>query len=446
MLSKADKVKPNHLKVEFFIAKRILLGRSQTKSFTRPVINIAVWGIALGVIIMIMSVAITKGFQKEIKDKIIGFASDVQISDAGISESYESNPILFDSGLYNKLIASPKIKHVQVYANKAGIIKTQDNMQGVILKGVAQDFNWSFFKEHLVEGDILEIEEDAICKQALISSKIARTLKLKLGDKFRVFFIIKQLINGREQFSQKKYAFTIKGIYKTGLSEEFDSKFIFIDLKRIKKLNKWEDGTIGGYEIFLNEDKPLASLKTSGQSSYEYYLDKENDLVNEFFLELSFMDVRSIYTRYPQIVSWLEYIDMHILIILVIILVVAIVNMSSSLLILILEKTNMIGVLKSLGASNISIRKIFILKAAFLIGKGTLIGNILALLLCFIQMQFEVLKLDASIYYLDAVPVHLNLWHVVGINVLTILISSVMLIIPSVFISHISPVKAIKFS
>lgn len=434
------------MKVEFFIAKRILLGRSHSKSFTRPVINIAVWGIALGVLIMIMSVAITKGFQKEIKDKIVGFASDIQISDAGVSESYESNPILFDSTLYTKLTASPKIKHVQVYASKAGIIKTQDNMQGVILKGIAPDFNWRFFKQHLVEGDTLTIGEQKISKEALISSKIANILNLKLGDQFRVFFIIKQIIDGKEHFSQKKYAFTIKGIYKTGLSEEFDSKFIFIDLKRIKKLNKWEEGSIGGYEIFLAEDKPLSSLLSSGQSSYEYYLNKESDLVNDFFLELSFLDVRSIYSRYPQIISWLEYIDMHILIILVIILIVAVVNMSSSLLILILEKTNMIGILKSLGASNVSIRKIFVLKATFLIGKGTLIGNVLAITIAYIQMNFDVLKLDASIYYLDAVPVYLNLWHVLGINILTILISSLVLIIPSVFISYISPVKAIKFN
>jgi lipoprotein-releasing system permease protein len=434
------------LKVEFFIAKRILLGRSQEKSFTKPVINIAVWGIALGVLIMIMSVAITKGFQKEIKDKIIGFASDIQISDAGISDSYESNPILYDSLLYNKLNRSPQIKHVQVFASKAGIIKTQDNMQGVILKGIAPDFNWSFFKQHLVEGDTLSIVSNSICKEAMISSKIANTLNLKLGDKFRVFFIIKEMVDGREKFSQKKYAFTIKGIYKTGLSEEFDSKFIFIDLKRIKKLNKWDDGTIGGYEVFLSDDEILTAIKNSNQSSYEYYLGKENSLVDEFFLELSFMDVRSIYSRYPQIISWLEYIDMHIVIILVIILIVAVVNMSSSLLILILEKTNMIGILKSIGASNVSIRKIFILKSAFLIGKGTLIGNALALSLCYAQMNFNVLKLDASIYYLDAVPVYLNLWHVLGINVLTILVSSIMLIIPSVFISYISPVKAIKFA
>ncbi len=434
------------MKVEFFIAKRILFGKTKNKSFTKPVINIAVWGIALGVIIMIMAVAITKGFQREIKSKIVGFASDIQISDAGISESYESNPIPFDTVLYNKLNASSKIKHVQVYASKAGIIKTQDDMQGVILKGIGSDFNWSFFKQHLVEGDTLTIKDSSIGKEAMISSKIAKTLKLNLGDKFRVFFITKIVEHGRERFVQKKYAFTIKGIYQTGLSEEFDSKFIFIDLKRIVKLNKWDKNEIGGYEVFLAEGSGLKTATTSNSNSYEYFIAQENEIKDDFFLELSFLDIKSIYSRYAQIVSWLEYIDMHIFIILIIILVVAVVNMSSSLLILILEKTNMIGILKSFGSSNWSIRKIFIIKSAFLIGKGTLIGNVIALLFCYIQMNFAPLQLDASIYYLDAVPVYLNLWHVLGINILTITTCSIMLIIPSIFISYISPVKAIKFS
>ena len=434
------------MKVEFFIAKRILFGKTKNKSFTKPVINIAVWGIALGVVIMIMAVAITKGFQREIKSKIVGFASDIQISDAGISESYESNPIPFDTALYNKLNASEKIEHVQVYASKAGIIKTKDDMQGVILKGIGSDFNWKFFKQHLVEGDTLTILDSSIGKEAMISAKIAKTLKLNLGDKFRVFFITKIVEQGRERFVQKKYAFTIKGIYQTGLSEEFDSKFIFIDIQRIVKLNKWNKNEIGGYEVFLAEGSGLETATTSNSNSYEFFLAQEKEIKDDYFLELSFLNIKSIYSRYSQIVSWLEYIDMHIFIILIIILVVAVVNMSSSLLILILEKTNMIGILKSFGSSNWSIRKIFIIKSAFLIGKGTLIGNVIALLICYFQMNFSLLKLDASIYYLDAVPVYLNLWHVLGINTLTISTCSIMLIIPSIFISYISPVKAIKFS
>ena len=433
------------MKLEFFIAKRILVGGDQKNGFTKPVINIAVWGIALGVLIMVMAVAITKGFQKEIKSKIVGFASDIQISDIGISESYESNPIPLDTGLYNQMLADQNIKHVQQYASKAGIIKTEEDMLGVILKGITNDFNWDFFQQHLVEGEILQFEEDQIGKETMISSKIARTLGLKLGDQFRVFFITQETKNGKEEYRQKKYAFTIKGIYETGLSEEFDSKFIFVDLKRIQKLNHWDNATIGGYEVFLENSEEQKLVLTNSEGSYAHYMKQEDLVTDNFFESLSFLDVRSIYTRYPQIISWLDYIDMHIAIILVIILIVAIVNMSSSLLILILEKTNMIGILKSLGASNWSIRKIFLLKAAFLIGKGVLYGNLLAFLVCGIQWYFQPIKLDPAVYYIDAVPVYLNLINLLIINVLTISICTLMLILPSIFISYISPVKAIRW-
>lgn len=434
------------MKVELFIAKRILFGSKTNNSFTRPIINIAVWGIALGVLIMIMSIAITRGFQDEIKGKMVGFASDIQISDSGLSESYESNPIALDTNLYKAFKAYPKIEHVQKFATKAGIVKTQADIQGVILKGIAPDFNWSFFKQHLKQGDTLTISDAEISKEAMISTKIASTLKLKLNDQFRVFFISKVSENGKESFVQKKYSFYVKGIYETGLSEEFDSKFIFIDLKRIQKLNHWNDSLIGGYEIFLAQEPFLKTVQDFNKTSYDYYLEKENEIKDEFFMDLSFLDVKSVYSRYQQIINWLEYIDMHIFIILLIILVVAVVNMSSALLILILEKTNMIGILKSLGANNWSIRKVFLLNSAYLIAKGTLLGNALALAVCLIQIYLKPLKLDAAIYYLDAVPITLNLWHWAAINLLTITVCSFMLIIPSIFISKISPVKAIRFN
>ena len=434
------------MNVELFIAKRILFGNSSNNSFTRPIINIAVWGIALGVLIMIMSVAVTSGFQKEIKGKIVGFASDIQITDSGLSESYESSPLHLDTNLYANLNAFNKIEHVQKFANKAGIIKTKEDIHGVILKGIAPDFNWTFFKKHLIEGDTLGLNNSTISKDAMISAKIANTLKLKLNDQFKVFFISKIIENGKEHFVQKKHSFYVKGIYETGLSEEFDAKFIFIDLKRIQKLNHWSDTIIGGYEIFLAKESFLKSIQNVNKTSYDYYLEKENELKDEFFLELSFLDVKSVYSRYQQIVNWLDYIDMHIFVILMIILLVAVVNMSSALLILILEKTNMIGILKSLGANNWSIRKVFLINCAYLIAKGTFLGNVLALLICGIQIYFKPLKLDAAIYYLDSVPIALNLWHWAGINLLTIGVCSIMLILPSVFISKISPVKAIRFN
>ena len=435
------------MKLEFFIAKRILFGEPNKNSFTRPVINIAVWGIALGVVIMLMAVSVTKGFQKEIKNKIVGFAADIQISKSGIDESYESNPIQIDTILYNGIKKHSEFQHIQRYATKAGIVKTQSTTHGIILKGIDQDFDWRFFNENLIEGDSLHILPNEIAKEAIISKKIANKLGLGIGSKFRVFFIAKSKDNndGLGGYKQKKYAFTVKGIYQTGLSEEFDDKMVFIDLKRIQKLNDWDEGIIGGYEVFLAENGLITPL-FGDQNPYERYLRNENLVKDNFYLETAFLDVRSIFSRYPAIVSWIDYMDMHIAIILGIILIVSVVNMSSALLIIILEKTQLIGILKSLGATNFSIRKIFVFKSIFLIGKGMIYGNLIAGLLCIIQVIFEPVKLDPDIYYVSGIPIDFNPWYWFLINVMTIVICTTMLLLPSILIAYITPVKAIRFN
>ena len=433
------------MKLEFFIAKRILFDKTAKNAFTRPIINIAVWGIALGVIIMIMAVTMTKGFQKEIKEKIVGFASDIQVSKTGIDESYESTPFTYEDNFYNGIKASDDISHVQVFATKAGIIKTQKSSHGTILKGVTTDYNWEFFKKNLIEGEIIGFDSTSISKDAIISKKIADKLDLMIGDQFRVFFVTqRENEKGETFYRQKKNSFFVKGIYQTGLAEEFDDKIIFCDIKRIRRLNKWTSDKIGGYEIFLNQETQGLDLFNK-KSGFEYYQNLENKVRNDFYLETAFLDVRSIYTRYAQFISWIDYMDMHIGIILLIILVVSIVNMSSALLIIILEKTQMIGILKSLGAPNFSIRKIFLIKSAFLIGKGIILGNIIALLLCFIQLVFEPVSLDPDVYYVSGVPLDINIGYWISLNILTIVICTLILIIPSVVISKISPIKAIKF-
>jgi lipoprotein-releasing system permease protein len=434
------------LKVEFFIAKRILFNKENKNTYTRPVINIAVWGIALGMIIMIMAVSMTKGFQNEIKEKIIGFASDIQISKTGIDESYESTPFLIDSSLYDRLNKHPLISHAQVYATKAGIIKTRTNSHGTILKGVGADFNWKFFKDHLVEGDTITLKDVGISREAIISKKIAAKLDLKLGDIFRVFFVTQRKNDqGELQYRQKKNSFKVKGIYQTGLAEEFDSKFIFIDLKRVRKLNKWTPEQIGGYEIYMKEETSFLDLFNKN-SGFEHYQKQENLIKDEFYSDVFLLDVRSIFSRYIQFISWIDYMDMHIGIILMIILIVSVVNMSSALLILILEKTQFIGILKSLGATNVSIRKIFLIQSSFLIGKGILYGNIIALVICLIQFYFQPVSLDPDVYYVDGIPLDLNWTYWLSLNLLTIVICTIMLIIPSVIIAKVSPVKTIKFN
>ena len=433
------------MKIEFFIAKRILFDKTAKNAFTRPIINIAVWGIALGVVIMIMAVAMTKGFQREIKGKIVGFASDIQITKTGIDESYESTPFLFDSAFYNGLNNSDSVSHVQIFATKAGIIKTRKSSHGTILKGTSSDYNWSFFKKNLIEGEIIQFDSLKISKDAIISKKIADKLDLQLGDQFRVFFVTQRKnAEGQMYYRQKKNSFFVKGIYQTGLAEEFDDKIIFCDIKRIRRLNKWTADQIGGYEVFLSQKSNGLDL-FNNQSGFEYYQGLESQIRNDYYLETAFLDVRSIYTRYAQFISWIDYMDMHIGIILIIILVVSIVNMSSALLIIILEKTQMIGILKSLGAANFSIRKIFLFKSAFLIGKGILLGNLLALLLCAIQIYFEPISLDPDVYYVSGVPLDINPAYWLSLNLLTIIICTIVLIIPSVIIARISPIKAIKF-
>lgn len=432
------------MKLELFIAKRILFDKTSKNSFTKPIINIAVWGIAIGVVIMVMAVTMTKGFQKEIKDKIIGFGSDIQISKTSVDESYESTPVPIDSVFYNSLKQNEQIRSIQVYATKAGIIKTMERAHGTILKGVDRDFNWTFFEENLIEGDVIEFTE-GISKDAIISKKIADKLDLKLGDQFRVFFVIQRSDeDGQTYYRQKKNSFIVKGIYQTGLAEEFDSKFMLVDIKRVRRLNQWNDDEIGGYEVFLKNEKRKLDLFNS-QSGYEFYQSQENQIREDFYLETAFMDVRSIYTRYAQFISWIDYMDMHIGIILIIILIVSIVNMSSALLIIILEKTRMIGILKGMGANNFSIRKIFVFQSVFLIGKGILYGNIVALIICGIQVFFEPISLDPDIYYVDGLPLDINWFYWLSLNTLTVVICGLMLIIPSVVISRISPVKAIKF-
>ena len=434
------------MKVEFFIAKRILFNKENKNSYTRPVINIAVWGIALGMIIMIMAISMTKGFQKEIKEKTIGFSSDIQISKTGIDESYESTPFLIDSSLYDRFNDHVLIEHAQVYATKAGIIKTKTNSHGTILKGVGKDFNWKFFKDNLVEGDTITLKKEGISREAIISKKIAIKLNLKLGDIFRVFFVTQRKNErGELQYRQKKNSFKVKGIYQTGLAEEFDSKFIFIDLKRVRKLNKWTPQQIGGYEIYMKEETSFLDLFNKN-SGFEHYQNQENIIKDEFYSDVAFLDVRSIFSRYIQFISWIDYMDMHIGIILIIILLVSVVNMSSALLILILEKTQFIGILKSLGATNISIRKVFLIQSSFLIGKGIFYGNIIALVICLIQYYFQPISLDPDVYYVDGIPLDLNWTYWLSLNLLTIIICTFMLIIPSVIISKVTPIKAIRFN
>lgn len=409
------------MNTELFIAKRIFSVK-ELGSLSRPAVRVAVVSIVLSIAVMIVSIAIVTGFQKEIRDKVIGFGAHIQISKFDSNESMEAQPIDKNQSFYPSFDTVPGIRHIQVYATKAGIIKTEDQMEGVELKGIGSDFDWSFFRNRIVDGKIFEVKDSVKSKDVIISKLLAGRLKLKTGDSIRMYFIMK------DQTQPKGRKFHISGIYETGL-EEFDKVYVIGDIAQIQSLNKWTTNQVAGFEVILNNFNDLDKMSEFVYSNIGYDLNSRN-----------------IEQLNPQIFDWLGLQDMNVIIILTLMIIVAAINMISCLLILILERTTMIGTLKALGAKNASIRKIFLYTAANLIGKGLLWGNVIAIVLCLIQQKFGIITLPQESYYVSTVPINLNIFHLLLLNTGTLLVCMVILIIPSFIISRISPVKAIRFS
>jgi lipoprotein-releasing system permease protein len=382
-------------------------------------VNIAVSSIVISLSFMIIAVAVVTGFKKQIRDKVIGFSGHIQISNFDLNTSYETSPLTIDKVDKKAILNIPNVKHLQIFATKAGIVKTKDQIEGVVLKGVGKDYDWTFFKEKIQEGRILELNDTAKSNEVIISRTLASRLKLNVGDPFVMYFI---------QQPPRMRKFNIVGIYQTGL-EELDKTFILGDIAHVQKLNDWEENQVSGFEVMLHDSDKLEET--------------EELIFDEVDLDIN---VKSIRELMPQIFDWLDLQDMNEIIILVLMLMVATINMITALLILILEKTRMIGLLKALGMNNNSIQLIFLNKAAFLIGKGLLFGNILGLGLCFIQLKFGIFTLDESSYYLKFVPVNLSLVSIILLNIGTFAVCMLMLLIPARIISKISPVKAIRFS
>lgn len=368
---------------------------------------------------MIIAVAVVTGFKKQIRDKVIGFNGHIQISNFDLNTSYETSPLAVEKIDKKAILNLPNVKHIQKFAIKAGIVKTKEQIEGVVLKGVGKDYDWTFFKEKIQEGRILELYDTATSNEVIISRTLASRLKLNLGDQVVMYFI---------QQPPRMRKFNIVGIYQTGL-EELDKTYILGDIAHIQKLNNWDENQVSGFEILLFDSDILDDTKEL--------------IFDEVDLDINVKTIRELM---PQIFDWLDLQDMNEIIILVLMLMVATINMITALLILILEKTRMIGLLKALGMNNKSIQLIFLNKAAFLIGKGLLFGNILGLGLCFIQLKFGIFTLDESSYYLKFVPVNLNIVSIILLNIGTFAVCMLMLLIPARIISKISPVKAIRFN
>lgn len=409
------------MNLEYFIAKNIIKGDNRSKKFTKPVINISVLAIALGLMVMIVAVSIVSGFQREIRNKVIGFGGHIQITNYDSQNTYETNPIAKKQDFYPNITNVDGIRHVQVFATKAGIIKTKEEIYGVIVKGIGSDFDWDFFKKNLIAGDVAVINDSIVENSIVISNHIAKKLKLKVGDKMFVYFI-------QQNGQMRPKDFVIKGIYQTDL-EEFDNLFVLADIAHIQKRNGWDKNQVGGFEILIDNFNDLEKM-----GDYVY------DNVSYELHSATIKDIN------PDIFSWLKNLqDYNVNIILILMILVAIINIISALLILILERTNMIGILKALGMPNWNVRKIFLYNAVYLIIKGLVIGNVVGIALCLIQQQFGVLTLPAESYYVSKVPVELNLNFILLLNLGTLVICLLMLIIPSMVITKISPVKAIRF-
>ena len=405
------------MNLELFIAKRIL--SKNEGNFSRPIVKIAIISIALGLATMIVSVAIVTGFQSEIRDKIIGFGSHIQISNYDLNSSFESTPIEKNQDFYPSIENTEGIRHIQVFANKAGIIKTDEQIEGVVLKGVGSDYDWSFFSDKIIDGKAFSAKDSKKTNDIIISKYLALKLKFKVGDKLRMFFIVDDKLRAR--------AFTISGIYETGL-EEFDKQYIIGDIAHIQRLNKWSKNQVAGFEILIDDINNLDKISQFVYEKIGYDLNSKN-----------------IKQLYPQLFDWLDLLDMNVYIILILMVIVSAINMISTLLILILEKTKMIGILKALGTKSFSIRKIFLYNSFYIIGKGLCWGNLIAIIICILQMQFGILKLNPASYYVSVVPINLNLLHIVLLNLGTLLACVIMLLVPSYIITRISPVKAIRF-
>lgn len=384
-------------------------------------------GIAIGLVVMMLSVAIALGFKQEVRDKVIGFGAHIQVANFSRTDVYETRPVVGSDSIRQVIRqASPGVKHIQRFAVKPGMLKTEDNFQGIILKGVAQEYDTTFLANHLVEGRIPHFTDSVASGEVLVSRQVADKMGLHVGDKINTYYIEKNVRARR---------FTISGIFQTNFTE-YDDRFFITDLYTASRLNNWKDrDLVSGMELQILPDASLEQCADEVAS----VINRQTDRYGNAYL------AQSIEQLYPSIFAWLEVLDTNVVVILVLMLGVAGFTMISGLLILILERTNMIGILKALGAPDITIRRIFLYFSAFLILKGLFWGNLIGISLCLAQKYGGIVHLDPKTYYVEVVPVLIDVPLLLLLNLFTLLVSVLMLVGPSLLISRIKPVKAIRF-
>jgi lipoprotein-releasing system permease protein len=412
-----------NLNYELFIAKRIIAGKKYKNSISSPIIKIAITAIALGIIIMLIAVATGAGLQYKIRDKMAGFKGHIQIVNYDANNSDVSTTAIKKNQDFYPIFKNIEgIKNVQIFANKAGILRTKTDFEGIIFKGVSTDYDWSFFKEYLVEGVVPNFNQPRT-REVLLSQTIINRLQLKLNDTILATFI--KTMNSKLP-SNKKYI--ISGIYNTGFLQ-FDKSMMIGDIREVQKLNKWTEDEVGGFEVLLDD---FDKVEEKGEAIYHSISATLNS--------------KTIVNAYPNVFDWIELFDNNVWFIIAIMILIAGINMITSLLVLILERVQMIGVLKALGSNNTSIRKIFLYNATYLILKGLFWGNIIGLSIIFMQHYFKIITLNPETYYVSTMPVYISFTTLLLLNIGTLVLCFLMLIIPSFIITKISPSKSIKFA
>ncbi len=411
--------------METFIARRLYKSEQGSRNVSRPAVFIAQLGVALGLAVMLVTIAVSFGFKHEVRDKAVGFSSHLHISNYESAQSYEALPVAADSALWHTLTAMPEVSHVQRYATKAGVFRTDDDFMGYVLKGVGEDYDLSFYAQYLQEGELPAFSDSVASGKILISREIASKLQLGVGDRVDSYFL---------QGNMRARRYTVAGIYQTGFSE-YDRVFALTDLKAVQALNRWEPDQVTGVEVMLTGFDEVEPMNWELGS----LLDRTQDSYGEQYFVQSVTDLN------PGLFAWLDVLDMNVLLILVLMVGVAAFTMISGLLILIIERTQFIGVLKALGASNGMVRKTFLYLAMLIIGKGMLWGNVVGLALCALQKFTRLVTLNPQDYYLDCVPIEFNWPLIVTVNVVMFVLSVLILIVPSHLISRIYPTKAMRF-
>jgi lipoprotein-releasing system permease protein len=410
------------LNLEYFIAKRLITSKDHKSNISSPIIKIAIAAIAIGMIMMIVSIATGIGLKQKIRDKIAAFSGHIIISNFDDNQSQVSTtPISTKQSFYPSFQSVDGISHIQAVASKAGIIRTESAFEGIIFKGVGKDYNWDNLQEYLAQGKLPDFSKE-VNPNILISQYLSNRLNLRLGDSFNTFFM-KQTGNGSPNLRR----FKIIGIYNSGF-QEFDATYIIGDIRHIQKLNHWQSDQVGSFEVFINN---FDQIEQKGDQVYKTIDSKLN--------------TKTIVEKFPIIFQWLQMFDFNIFIILIIMIIVATINMAVALLVLILERTQMIGILKALGSNNKSVRKIFLYNSFYLILRGLFWGNLIGIGLLLIQKFTGIIQLPPENYYVNTAPVYINWFYILILNIGTIAICLTVLLIPSFIITKISPVKAIRF-